>query len=81
MAKKPKEPALKVDQNSPAMICGAIHQVLRAAANLWVWETYLRTKEIPDARTFLVYPRDLELHGPEQMNGKRVVIRLEVEEI
>ena len=80
-SKTPKEPTIKVDQNSPAMMRGAMHQILRAAVNLWVWETCLRTKEMPNPEQFWVYPQHLELAGPQQMNGKRVVIRLEVEEI
>jgi len=79
--KKPKAPTIQVDQNSPAMMRGAIHQIIRSAVNLWVWDTVLRTKEMPDASQFWVYARDLELSGPLQMNGKRVVVRLEVEEI
>lgn len=52
MAKKPKAPTLKVDQNSPAMIRGAIHQILRAAVNLWVWNSILTNKEPPEASQF-----------------------------
>ena len=81
MPKKPKAPTIQVDQNSPAMIRGAIHQIIRSAVNLWVWETVTRTKEMPEHSQFWVYARDLELQGPIQMNGKRVVVRLEVEEI
>lgn len=81
MPRKPKARPIQVDHNSPAMMRGAIHQIVRAAVNLWVWDTVLRTKEMPEPSQFWVYAHDLELKGPLQMNGKRVVVRLEVEGI
>jgi len=81
MARKPKAPTIPVDQNSPAMIRGAIAMVIRSAVNLWIWHAVLSTKELPEPTSYWVYPRDLELGGPNQMAGKRVKVTFEVEEI
>jgi len=66
-------------QEKPDYIRGAECQIVRAAANLWAWSALVEAKALPGKTTFFVYPRDMELGGPQQLNGKRVRVTFEIE--
>lgn len=64
----------------PAYIGDAVHEIVQAAANLWVWSNVIESKELPEWRECWIYPRHMSLGGPQQLNGKRVRVRFEIED-
>lgn len=68
--RKPKE--------KPAYLRGGEWEVARALANLWVWNHLMNCDGLPADTGFYVYPEQMQLGGPETMNGKRIVISLSV---
>lgn len=64
----------------PSYLSGAIAQIVRAAVNLWLWSNLMECKKLPEKSTCWVYPCQMELRGPTQMNGKRVRVIFEIED-
>lgn len=57
-------------------------EIARALANLWLWGCLVEgDKRLPSVPyTYYVYPRNLALGGPQKMNGKRIVVTIELED-
>lgn len=55
-------------------------EIARSLANLWVWSSLMETKRLPTKCTLSVYPQQMSLAGPKELNGKRVVITLTIED-
>jgi len=64
----------------PAYIGDAVHEIAQAAVNLWVWSNLVESKKLPEWRECWIYPYQLSLGGPQQLNGKRVRVRFEIED-
>lgn len=65
----------------PSYLSGAIAQIVRSAVNLWLWANILECKKLPQGKwTCFVYPSQMELKGPKDMNEKRVRVVFEIED-
>jgi hypothetical protein len=72
-------------KESPAHIRGSECMIVRAAVNLWLWSDIVENSKdksagLPEGCTYWVYPKDLELGGPQLLNGKRVKVTFQIED-
>ena len=63
----------------PAYVRDAIHAAVIPPAALWVWSAIVNLTELPVRAEHYVYPWDMPLDGPKQLNGKRVKVTFEIE--
>lgn len=64
----------------PQYIRDGVHSIVVSAVNIWTWAYVVETHGLPKPITFWVHPRDMELAGPNTLNGKVVKVTFEIED-
>lgn len=67
--------------DKPQYVKDSEWEIARSLANLWLWGHLIERNGWPSSPTiYYVYPRNLAMGGPQETNGKRIVITIELED-